>query len=165
VFELEPVAVEEEAFCREVAATKAGNVGGELAKATPTGLGATRAAHEFLGSRGILEGHPESEVVRRSADGQGFAHKPLVLQVADEVQGVLAGQPFAVAVVFPLGDILLGERIPAEVGLEDGLDFRQWIEPGEESLGRLAVVKAAVDLIADLVRETGDFSEAHRFSV
>jgi hypothetical protein len=49
------------------------------------------------------------------------------------------------------------------MGGEDGLDFRQLVEPGEEVLGPLAVLEAQVELLTDGQRETGDFAVArHR---
>ena len=50
------------------------------------------------------------------------------------------------------------------MGGEDGLDFRQPVEPREKVLGRLAILEALVELLTDGQREPGDFAVACHWS-
>jgi hypothetical protein len=51
------------------------------------------------------------------------------------------------------------------MGGEDGLDFRQLVEPGEEVLGQLAVLEAQVELLTDGKREAGDFCRCESLTI
>ncbi len=46
-----------------------------------------------------------------------------------------------------------------EVGGEDGFDFGERVEPGEDGFGGNTVVEFEVELFADRVREAGDFAD------
>jgi hypothetical protein len=48
-----------------------------------------------------------------------------------------------------------------EVAEEDGLDFREGVEPIDEEGAGLVVEETAVKLGADVAGEAGDFSGAH----
>jgi hypothetical protein len=47
-----------------------------------------------------------------------------------------------------------------ELVLEEGLDLRQGVEPGEEGVAGLIFAEAAVELFAEGEGETGDFTGA-----
>ncbi len=79
-----------------------------------------------------------------------------------EFEGVLAEFPVAEAVLGPVVEVLLGDGFGVEVFGEQGLDFGEGVEPGEDGLMRFGVVEAAIDLVAERAREASDFSE-HRF--
>ena len=81
----------------------------------------------------------------------------------DEFEGVLAEFPVAKAVLGPVMEVLFGDGFGVEVFDEDGLDFGEGVKPGKDGLVGFGVVEAAVDLVAERVREACDFSE-HRSS-
>ena len=68
-----------------------------------------------------------------------------------------------ISALLPLAEVGLVDGLGGEMGGEDGLDFRQLVEPGEEVLGQLAVLEAQIELPTDGQREAGDFAVAsHR---
>ena len=52
-----------------------------------------------------------------------------------------------------MGEVGCVDGFGGEMGGEDGLDFRQAVEPGEEVLGQLAILEAQVELLTDGQRE------------
>ena len=48
-----------------------------------------------------------------------------------------------------------------ELGFDNGFYLGQSVKPFENGRGLLVIAKASVDLLANLVREAGDFSGAH----
>ena len=89
-----------------------------------------------------------------------MAEAVLVVKIAEELEGLLAGVPLAVAAIFPLGEVARGDGATVKLGLENGLYFREGVEPGEDRFGFVAIVQAGIELFADLVRETSNFSGA-----
>src|SRR5258706_14566636 len=98
-----------------------------------------------------------------SGNGTGerfVAEAVLILQVLDELEGLLADVPLAVAAIFPGGEVGGGDGVTVKLGLENGLYFREGVEPGEDRFGFVAIAQSGVELFADVVWETSDFSGA-----
>jgi hypothetical protein len=76
-----------------------------------------------------------------------------------ELGGVVMEEPVAEAALFPYGEVLFGDGAVVEVGGEDGFDFWQRVEPGENGFVRLVIVETEVELFAEIVRETSDFAD------
>ena len=76
-----------------------------------------------------------------------------------ELGGVVLEEPVAEAALFPFGEVLLGDGAAFEFGGEDGFDFGQGVEPGEDGFVGLVVVETEVELLAELMRETRDFAD------
>jgi hypothetical protein len=55
---------------------------------------------------------------------------------------------------------LFGEGLASEVSGEDGLDLGEGIEPFEDGAAGHAILKAAVQLVAESVGKAGDFAFA-----
>ena len=66
--------------------------------------------------------------------------------------------PTVIAATSPLGEVARGQGASAELGSEDSADLRRGVKPVENGAGLLAIAKALVDLFADGMRETSDFS-------
>ena len=86
-----------------------------------------------------------------------------VVQMVDYGESILANLPVAVAAVLPFGEVAGSDGVAFKVFFEDSLDFREGIEPFENGLTLFAVVKTAIELFTDVVRETSDFSGTHGF--
>jgi len=165
LFQVQPGVLEVQAFGGQFGAAQAGNVGAKLAQPSPFGGRVLLVGDEGFGGGGVMEGDPMSEL---GADGiaQGLvAEGVLVIELLNEIESVLADEPVVVTAVAPVGQIDLVERAPVEVGGEDGLDFRDGVEPIEDGVGLFAVAEAAIELLTDVVREAGDFSGAHGLDV
>ena len=81
----------------------------------------------------------------------------------EQVNGFLLNEPVAVAAVHPVGKIWGVDWLTVELFFEDGVDFLQRVKPGDEFCTWLAILDAAVEFFADLVRKAGDFScSGHR---
>ena len=84
--------------------------------------------------------------------------------VGGEFAGVfeefLGGKPVEKAAVIPFGEVLGADGDAVEVFGEDGLDFGEGVEPLDEVHAGFAVVEALVELVAEVVREAGDFAGA-----
>jgi len=76
-----------------------------------------------------------------------------------EVGGVVLEEPVAEAALFPFGEVLFGDGAVVEVGGEDGFDFGERVEPGENGFGGEAIVEFEVELFAEVVREPTDFAD------
>ena len=100
-----------------------------------------------FGSRGVRL------VIPRSGTATGIGE-------LEELGGVVLEEPVAEAALFPFGEVLFGDGATFEVGGEDGFDFRERVEPGENRFLRLVVVETEVELVAYGVRDTGDFADA-----
>jgi len=73
-------------------------------------------------------------------------------------QDLLSEEPVAVGTLFPLGEVGLANRPGGKGGGQQGLDFRQGVEPGDDLFGGLAVAQTGVDLFAKKMRKAGDFT-------
>jgi len=142
-------------------ALERGDVGAELAEAALAGVGVGVFGVEGTdGDGGVVEGEPAGEFVGEGA-GQGVvAEGFFVVEVMCQGEGIAAGEPVAVAAVFPLGEVGRGDGLGGELGGEDGLDLGEGVEPLEEGWAWLVVEEAAVELVADGEGEAGDFSGA-----
>jgi hypothetical protein len=81
------------------------------------------------------------------------------LEELEEVSGVVLEEPIAVAALFPIGEVLFGDRMVVGFS-EDGFGFGEGVEPGEDGFGGEVVVEFEVELFADGVREASDFTDA-----
>jgi hypothetical protein len=90
-----------------------------------------------------------------------------IVELLDElggpVPGILVAKPVFKAALAPVAEVLFGDRACVEVLPQDGLDFGEIVEPGDEAGAKFAIGEAAVELFADGAREAGDFSDSgHR---
>jgi hypothetical protein len=86
-------------------------------------------------------------------DGVGF-----LAPVVHAGLGFLEGFPFGESALSPFGHVLFIDGATAEFLVEDFSDFRKQVEPFDEFGSLLAVAETAVEIFADRVGETGDFS-------
>ena len=162
---VEAFALKTDALGPEMAAEKAGDVGGDLPEAGPAGQGFGFGGEKGAGSGGVLEGDPMGELFGKAIGERRVGGLVLVLDALGEVAGIEADKPVAVAAVFPFGEVALGNRAAGELFVEKGFDLGQGVEPLENGFAKFAVLKAAVELLTDGVRETSDFSSSsHKFS-
>src|SRR5207249_396302 len=92
----------------------------------------------------------------------GLARVGLVRgDIRSKFHGGLAHLPVAMTVLSPVGEVLLSDGTAIEFFGEEGFDFRQRIEPGEEGGGWFFVLQAAVELLAQGARQASDFSNFH----
>ena len=82
-------------------------------------------------------------------------------QAPAQFEAILVLDPVLVAALHPLGEVGLFDGLTVEVGLEDGLDFGEGVEPVHQYLADFAVAEAVVEFFAELVGEAGNFSGAH----
>lgn len=78
----------------------------------------------------------------------------------EELGGLVLEEPIAEAALFPFGEVLFGDGAVVEIDSEDGFDFGERVEPGEDRFGGEVVVEFEVELFADGVREASDFADA-----
>ena len=64
--------------------------------------------------------------------------------VVGEGEGGLVELPVAKAAGFPTGQVLFFDRLVVELFLQDGLNFRQGVEPVEEALLIFRAIEASV---------------------
>ena len=69
-------------------------------------------------------------------------------------------EPIAEAALFPFGEVLFGDGTVIEIDSEDGFDFGERVEPGEDGFGGEAVVEFEIELFAEGMREASDFADA-----
>ena len=100
---------------------------------------------EKLGHRGAAGGDLEFVLVGR--------------EFGDVAEKVLAGEPFLVAAVAPLREVLGRDGAAVEAFREDGSDFGQRVEPLEDGGGLETFFQAGVELGADRAGEAGDFTD------
>jgi len=81
-------------------------------------------------------------------------------EIQKEVGGLELEEPVAEAAVFPIGEVLFGDRTVVEVGGEDGFGFGKRVEPWEDGFGGESVVEFEVELFTDGMRESSDFADA-----
>jgi hypothetical protein len=131
--ELNELALEVNSLGLMLFALEAGNVGAGLAETAPVGVGVgVIGGEEAEGGGGVVKGEPAGEFVGEGAVEGFMAEGFFVFQVTGEGEGVEAGEPVAVAAVFPLGEVGRGDGLGGELGGEGGLDLGQGIEPVEE---------------------------------
>jgi len=77
-------------------------------------------------------------------------------EIGDLAQCLLLEEPFAIAALFPVGKVGFVDGAFLEIALEDGLGFREGIEPVDELAAGFAVVEAAVEEGAKFAGEAGE---------
>ena len=81
---------------------------------------------------------------------------------SEDISGVpgkdLFLEPVGIAADFPFAKVLLIDGPTAEVLLEDGLDFGQAIEPGDEANVGNAFLDATCELAANFIGQVPDFT-------
>ena len=90
----------------------------------------------------VLDGHTRGVIAEFFDLGEFFLVAVPVLEAADA----------------PVGEVLGGDRFAGELTGENFLYGSKVVEPRENDGGRLAIEEALVELIADVVGETGDFA-------
>ena len=117
----------------------------------------------------LVQGHPHEQRGKPGVDGGGelvgqWAEVGEVFgmfgEFADLLKDFLAGEPVEEAAVVPFGEVLGADGDALEVFGEDGLDFGETVKPLDEFHAGFAVMEALVELVAEMVRETGDFAGA-----
>ncbi len=148
--EFEAVALQGQALDLVVRAAELGEVGAELAQVMPAGDWIQVFGGEELGcSGGVLEGEPAGEFFGE-VFGEGWvAQGVFVVEVADEGEGVLVDEPVAVTADFPMVEVGGRDGGGVELGGEEGLDFGEGVEPGEDGRAAFVVEEALVELVAD----------------
>jgi hypothetical protein len=68
-------------------------------------------------------------------------------------QGVLLGLPVYVAAEPPVGEVDLADGLAFKLGVHQGLDLGEGVEPPGDLFSLLAVFQALVDLLADGLRQ------------
>jgi hypothetical protein len=138
----------------EAAAAEGEDAGGEIVEAAELGAGSGGSEVGGLGGGGEAELEPGEELVTQAGLEMGRDWG-----LGRALEGVVAEFPLAEAVGFPAAEVLGGDGLGAETGLECAFDRGEGIEPGEDGGGGLIVEQAAVEGLADGLRETGDFTE------
>jgi len=154
----EPIAFELDEVGVELGAAEAGDVGAEFAKAVPLGAGVVGG--EGAGGGGVLEGEPAGEFIGEIGGEGGVGGVVFVFEVLDELEGVLADGPIAEAAFSPFGEVLFGDGAGIELGGEEGFDFGEAVEPGEDGFGGSVLVQSLIELVTDGAREASDFTGA-----
>ena len=112
---------------------------------------------EGVGGDGEAEGEPMHELISELSGG-GLGASGIGVIGGGEFEGVLPHFPGAEAAFGPFVEVLFGYRPAGEVGGQDDLDVGVGVEPIEEARAGFAVIKAAVEFVADGAGETGDFA-------
>src|SRR5882672_5962118 len=97
-----------------------------------------------VGSRGSFA-RQSLTLPRDGALGAGLTSAANRIHELEELRGVVKEEPIAEAALFPFGEVLFGDGAAAEVSREDGFDFGEGVEPGEDRFVRLMVVKTEVE--------------------
>ena len=159
-FKGKPIAVNGEAFGEEITAAEPRELGTELAKPKPSGLGILFLGDHGLGRSGQMNRDPAGEFGGQGTGQVFVAESILIVEVLDELEGELLLLPLAEAALPPFGEIDGVNGLIFKVLFENGLDLRHRAEPLDEGFGVMAVLKALVKLFAEGVGETSDFSFA-----
>ena len=123
-----------------------------------------------------VEGHFSEERAVPGVDGGGEGIEEGAAGGGGEVRGLggevlggfahfLAGEPFTVAALIPVGEVLRRNKITAVVFFDKGDNLGEFIEPGEDYMGGFAVAEALVEFFADCFGQTGDFAGSIHRSV
>src|ERR1051325_1105293 len=89
-----------------------------------------------------------------------MAERIFIVEIAGEVESVLADLPIVEAAAFPFGQVLRTDGAGFEFLFKGGLDFGEGIEPMTDGFGPFVVLNAAVELLTDGMREASDFAGA-----
>ena len=103
------------------------------------------AAHGFMG-------------VVATVVGVGFGG--LFGEAIEPFESLLVPKPILIAAAAPFGEVLVGNGFAGEKVGEDGLGFREMVQPFENGASEFAVVKALIKLFTDFGGEAGDFADS-----
>ena len=145
------------------AALEAGDVAVEAVEEVEAG--------EEVGVEGAFEGHFSQEDGVAGGDGVGEAVGEVAVGEAGEFGGVggefagvfeefLGGEPVEEAAIVPFGEVLGADGDAVEMFGENGLDFGEGVKPFDEVHAGFTFVEAEVELVAEVMREAGDFAGA-----
>ncbi len=73
-------------------------------------------------------------------------------------KGLFLLEPELITGAAPVVEVLALDGFAMEFGVEDFSNRRKAVEPGKDVGGRLTVEKAAVEFVADVIGEPGDFA-------
>ena len=145
----------------EVAAPEGGEICAETGEASEFGFGVFVGSGEGTGEGGVTDLEEADEFGAHFLEGGGV--EIVGEGVVGESEGGLLELPVEEAVFFPFGEVLWANRLGLEFGGEEGLHFREGVEPLEEAFVLLAVIKPLIELVTELARKAGDFAGAgHR---
>lgn len=156
-FEGQAFLFELEAAGNQVAAAEGHDVQEELAEEAEFGFGVVGGG-KILSRGGEAEGNPMDEVVDDGFAGGLVWSGVIGLSFGGELEGGLAHLPAAKRALAIIREVLFADGFSVEIGLEDGLEFGEGVKPEEEGFGGLIVVEPGVELLAESVRETGEFA-------
>ncbi len=142
-------------------AAEAGEHGEELLEALPAFFRVGVLVEQRPDNAGEFEGEHGAEPVADGAVSGFFAGAGKgVGEPADEVGVFLLAKPVLEAALTPDAEVLPGNGGAVEEHVEDFLGLRFSVEPGEDGGGRLGDVEAAVEGVAEVAGEAGDFTGA-----
>jgi len=144
----------------EVAAAEADDVLGEetegFASFFKFGRGLGLPVHRGLG---VVEGEEAEKGIGKAIGGPGEI-AGVGGQFAGLLEELLVAEPFAVAALFPFGEVLGADGAAAEVVGEDGLNFGDFVEPFGDLDGGLASIEELIGFFAKGTGQMGDFAFA-----
>lgn len=159
-FEFEATVLDVQTMGGHFGSAQADNIGAKFVEARPFDGWIQLESDQCLGRGGIMEGDPVGQPGAQRI-GEGVVAKGFfIVQLFNELEGVLAGLPIAEAALAPIGKILLIDWASPELGLEDGFYFWLRVKPFEDGLCRFAILEADIDLVPDLSGKPGDFTFA-----
>jgi hypothetical protein len=99
----------------------------------------------------------------RSDNGEARVFRDLLGFIRDDTDPfarLLKFLPLVISALFPVREVLLVDGAAAEAGVEHLFHLAVRIEPFDETDTLLAIVETAVEFVADVAREAGDFAVA-----
>ncbi len=153
-------------FGAVVIAAEPGNLEEQFTHALPAFIEIGFLIEQLPAEPDHFGGHDDGKLVADLAEvlTAGFAEfGGLFDEILDEAAGFLVPEPIQVTAVAPFAEVLFTDGAAFELGIEDGLNFGLLVEPIHKGGAGFAVLKAAVQGVADGLGETGDFADAgHR---
>jgi len=132
-----------------------------FAKVSPAFPWIGGSVEALAGFAGQLEGEDGTEPIGDvMLIGSGVEIVGGLDETLDAIAGFLAALPVEESAFPPFGDVLRGNGAAVEIGCEDGLDFREPVEPLDDIGGLFAVVEAGVECVADIAGEPSDLAVA-----
>ena len=144
-----------------IAAAQARDIGAELTETRKFGFGVRIRRENGFSGCGVVNGNRTRELFVEIAGEWAVAGRVFVTEIVDHGESILANLPITVTAIFPFGQVAGSDGVAFKVFFEDGLDFREGIEPFEDGFTFFAVLKTAIELFTDVMRETSDFSGTH----
>jgi hypothetical protein len=149
LIEGKPLLFEGKAAGDEVAATEGDNIGEERADVAQVRSGVF-GDRSGLGGGGEAGGDPVDEVVHEWGDWVWVGCRSISGFIGGKFEGRFTELPAAESEFAVVGEVLLADRLAGEVSCEDGLDFGEGVEPGEQGVTEFAVAEALVELEANI---------------